>query len=82
MFGSEYFFNQVDSREAIDSFFHGGEILPAYMLTGEVRPYNERAGIFEAIFPSQSVFKGGKFQRITPMLNWHLSDNARMQLSL
>jgi phosphate-selective porin OprO/OprP len=102
MFGSEYFFNQVDSKETKDPFFHGGEIFAAYLLTGEIRPYNEKAGIFEAVSPSHSVFKGGKgawelvlrysyvdldsgsieggkFQRITPMVNWHLSDNARME---
>jgi phosphate-selective porin OprO/OprP len=102
MFGSEYFFNKVDSKETNDPFFHGGEILAAYLLTGEVRPYNEKAGLFEAVSPTQSVFNGGKgawelvlrysyvdldsglinggkFQRITPMVNWHLSDNARME---
>lgn len=102
MFGSEYFFNQVDSKERKNPFFHGGEIFASYLLTGEIRPYNEKAGIFEAISPSQSVFKGGKgawelvlrysyvdlddgqiqggkFQRITPMVNWHLSDNSRME---
>lgn len=102
MFGSEYYFNQVDSDKTNDPFFHGGDIFAAYLITGEVRDYNEKAGLFEAVSPATSVFKGGKgawelilrysyvdlesgdidggkFQRITPMVNWHLSDNARLE---
>ena len=100
--GSEYFFNQVASREMNDPFFHGGEVFVAYTLTGETRPYNARGGFFEKISPEQSVFEGGigaweavlrysyadldsgpiqggTFWRITPVLNWHMSDNVRLE---
>lgn len=102
MFGGEYFVNQVNSQQANNPFFHGGEVLAAWIVTGETRPYNKKQGIFEAISPARSVFKGGKgavelvlrysyvdlddnninggkFRRITPMVNWHLSDNARLE---
>jgi len=102
MFGMEYFFNKVDSKQEKNPFFHGGEIFTSYLLTGESRPYNNKGGYFEAVSPARSVFKGGKgawelvmrlsyvdlddknieggtFRRITPMVNWHLSDNARLE---
>lgn len=102
MFGGEYFVNQVTSHKADNPVFHGGEVLAAWILTGETRPYNKKQGIFEAVAPNRSVFKGGKgaielvlrysyvdlddnnieggkFRRITPMVNWHMSDNARLE---
>jgi phosphate-selective porin OprO/OprP len=102
MFGMEYFFNQVASREEHDPFFHGGEIFLSYFLTGETKPYNLASAIFERISPTTSVFEGGtgawefvlrysyadldskniqggKFQRITPMVNWYLSENVRLE---
>lgn len=59
MFGSEYFLNKVSSQQTNDPFFHGGEIFAAYLLTGEIRRYNERGAFFESILPSRPVFKGG-----------------------
>lgn len=102
LFGSEYFVNKVNSTTAENPCFHGGEILAAWILTGESRSYNKKQAIFEAVSPAQSVFNngpgavelvlrysyvdlddqnidGGKFRRITPMVNWHLSDNARLE---
>jgi phosphate-selective porin OprO/OprP len=102
MFGTEYFFNSVGSRETGDPFFHGGEIFVAHLLTGETRPYNVRGAYFDRISPARTVFEGGpgawelvlrlsyvdldsgpiqggKFWRITPMVNWHLSDNVRLE---
>ena len=102
MFGMEYFFNQVQSDEANDPFFHGGEVFVSYLLTGETKPYNLRGGYFERTSPASTVFEGGPgawefvlrysyadldsqaihggtFQRITPMVNWHLSDNIRLE---
>ena len=102
MFGMEYFFNQVQSEEENDPFFHGGEVFVSYLLTGETKPYNLRGGYFERTSPMRTVFEGGQgawelvlrysyadldsqairggtFQRITPMVNWHLSDNVRLE---
>jgi phosphate-selective porin OprO/OprP len=59
MFGMEYIFNQVASRETGDPFFHGGEVFVAYTPTGEVRPYNTKGGYFGRISPNRTVFEGG-----------------------
>ena len=102
VFGMEYFFNQVNSQEENDPFLHGGEVLLAYLLTGETRPYNARGAYFDRVSPSRPVFEGGpgawelvlrysysdlddrgidggKFWRLTPMVNWHLSDHVRLE---
>ena len=102
MFGMEYFFNQVQSKEANDPFFHGGDIFVSYLLTGEIKSYNLRGAYFERTSPARTVFEGGPgawefvlrysyadldsqsihggtFQRITPVVNWHLSDNVRLE---
>lgn len=104
MFGMEYFFNQVRSRETGDPFFHGGEVFLAWIATGEVRPYNTSTTTFERVSPARTVFEGGpgawefvvrfsysdldsraiqggRFWRITPMVNWHLSDNVRLEFT-
>jgi phosphate-selective porin OprO/OprP len=104
MFGMEYFFNQVASKQTDNPLFHGGEIFAAWLITGEVRPYNARGGYFERISPSRPVFSGGpgawelvlrfsytdldsgtihggKFWRLTPVVNWHMSDNVRLEFS-
>jgi len=104
LFGMEYFFNQVRSREADDPFFHGGEAFVAWIATGEVRPYNTTTTTFDRVSPARTVFeggpgawefvlrysysdldsrdiRGGKFWRITPMVNWHLSDNVRLEFA-
>jgi phosphate-selective porin OprO/OprP len=100
--GMEYFFNQVQSEEENDPFFHGGEVFVSYLLTGETKPYNLRGAYFERTSPAQTVFEGGpgawelvlrmsyadldskdihggRFWRVTPMINWHLSDNIRLE---
>jgi phosphate-selective porin OprO/OprP len=103
MVGMEYYFNRVRSDEAGDPFFHGGEVLVAYLLTGETRPYHARGAYFNRVSPSRPVFEGGpgawelvlrysysdlasraidggRFWRVTPMVNWHLSDHVRLEL--
>jgi len=102
--GMEYYLNYVASRETGDPVFRGGEIFAAYLLTGEVRPYNARGAYFDRVSPNRPVFsggpgawelvlrysytdldsgtvRGGKFWRITPMVNWHLSDNVRLEMA-
>lgn len=102
MFGMEYFFNANKAPESGDPFFHGGEVMAAYLLTGETRPYNGRGGYFERVSPARPVFQGGRgawelvtrfsyadfksrsidggiFWRLTPMMNWHMSDNIRLE---
>jgi phosphate-selective porin OprO/OprP len=102
--GSEYFLNQVQSPQTGNPLFHGGELILAYTLTGEVRPYNAKGAFFEAISPNRSLFEGGpgawelvlrnsyvdmdsgtisggRFWRITPMVNWHMSDQVRFEFA-
>jgi phosphate-selective porin OprO/OprP len=102
MFGTEYFFTKVKAPESSDPFFHGGEVLMAWLMTGETRPYNVKGGYFDRVTPARSVFSGGPgawelvtrfsysdmdsgpihggtFWRFTPMVNWHLSANVRLE---
>jgi len=102
--GFEYFVNNVNSEETQNPMFQGGEIFAAYMLTGEVHPYNSKGAYFEAVVPKRSAFdgglgafeavlrysysdfnsgliKGGRFARITPMMNWYLSEVVRLEFA-
>jgi phosphate-selective porin OprO/OprP len=104
LYGTEYYVEQVNSREATDPFFHGGDAFVAWIVTGETRPYAAPLGTFRAVSPARPVFQGGpgafeavlrvsyidldsdslsggKFWRVTPMVNWHLSDQARLEVS-
>jgi len=101
--GTEYFLSAVTAPTYNNPFFHGGEAIVAYIVTGETRPYNARGTYFERVTPARPVFKGGPgawelvtrfsysdldsgpiqggtFWRLTPMLNWHLSGNARFEV--
>ena len=104
VFGFEYFLHQVSSKQTGNPFLHGGEVLAAYLITGETRPYNRKGGHFDRISPLRPVFsggwgawevvcrfsysdlddhaiQGGTFWRITPMLNWYLTDNIRLEFT-
>lgn len=103
LFGMEYYVNKAEAPDSGDPLLHGGEVLMAYTLTGETKPYNARGGYFERLSPARSVFeggpgawevvtrfsysdmdsqsiRGGTFWRLTPMVNWHLSNNVRLEL--
>jgi phosphate-selective porin OprO/OprP len=100
--GAEYFFNTNEAIDAGDPKFHGGELLLAWLITGETRPYNGRGAYFERVSPSRTVVdggpgawelvtrfsyadfddenvRGGRFWRFTPMVNWHMTDNVRLE---
>ena len=104
LLGTEYFFQWANAPESGDPFFHGGEVVVTYLLTGETRAYNTRGGFFNQVSPAKSVFRGGpgaweavlrasyidldggtlrggRFWRITPMVNWHLSDRLRLEFT-
>jgi phosphate-selective porin OprO/OprP len=104
LFGSEYWFQNVNSPENGDPVFHGGDIVATWLITGETREYNTVGGFFKGILPKKSVFeggpgaieavlrfsyidlnygtvRGGKFWRFTPMVNWHVSDNIRLEFA-
>lgn len=59
MAGTEYYFHQVRAEQRGDPYFHGGEVVATYILTGETRPYNRRGAFFQGVIPSRSVFEGG-----------------------
>jgi phosphate-selective porin OprO/OprP len=104
LFGSEYFIQDVASNETGNPFFHGGDAIVSWLITGETRADNTVGGFFKAVSPAKTVFeggpgaweavfrvsyidldsgvlKGGKFLRFTPMVNWHMSDNLRLELT-
>ena len=104
LFGSEYWFQDVDAPEKGNPRFHGGEVVATWLLTGETRAYNTAGGFFKGISPNKPLFNGGlgaweavlrisyidmtdaeitggRFWRITPMMNWHISDNLRLEFT-
>jgi phosphate-selective porin OprO and OprP len=104
LFGSEYFVQWNDAPKSGNPVFNGGNVVATWLITGEIRPYKERGGIFDQVSPARTVFEGGhgaielvnnfsyinldsgtltggKFWRYTPMLNWYLSDNIRLEFA-
>jgi phosphate-selective porin OprO/OprP len=104
LLGTEYSWLFVDSPETGDPSFHGGEVVVAWLVTGETRSYNTVGSYFRAVSPERTVIQGGpgawemvlkfsyadldggsleggKFWRVTPMLNWHLTDNVRLEFA-
>jgi phosphate-selective porin OprO and OprP len=58
LFGGSYYFVQTEASEG-DHQFNGGDLWASWLLTGEVRKYNTRGGLFDFVYPKRSVFKGG-----------------------
>ena len=104
LFGTEYFFQWADAPEAGDPIFHGGDVVAAWLLTGETRAYNTRGGSSKpcprrgpcsraarapgrrscgsptstsTAATSRAASSGGSPR----MVNWHLSDNVRLELA-
>jgi len=55
----EYVINQVDAPAAGDPSFTGYHVTANYILTGEMRGYNKRSGLFRPVPVSKSVNDGG-----------------------
>jgi len=104
LFGSEYFVQKAKAPSSGDPWFHGGDVVASWLVTGEKRAYNTRGGFFNQVSPARTVFeggpgawelvarfsyidldggtiRGGRFWRFTPMVNWHLSDQVRVELA-
>jgi phosphate-selective porin OprO/OprP len=102
LLGGEYDFEIVHPDSSGDRVFHAGDVVAAWLITGETRAYNARGGHFEPVSPNRTVFEGGpgaweavlhlsyidlddrdiqggKLFRLTPMMNWYLSDNVRLE---
>jgi phosphate-selective porin OprO/OprP len=103
MYGTEYYWQFVNSPETGDPTFQGGEIYASWFFTGETRGYNTNGGYFKGISPRKTLFEGGPgaleavvrfsysdfndsgieggaFWRITPQVNWYISDWSRIEL--
>jgi len=57
--GSEFNLHSFNSPSTNDPKFFGADILFAYTLTGENRPYNSTGSIFGFMPVEKSIFKGG-----------------------
>jgi phosphate-selective porin OprO/OprP len=58
--GSEYTQTKVDSPEYGDPTFDGYWIGLSWVLTGEMRAYNKKSGVFGGVPVSRSVYQSGK----------------------
>jgi phosphate-selective porin OprO/OprP len=56
---SQYVFNDVDAPELGSPDFTGYYVTASWALTGEMRGYNRKSGIFNALPISKSVYQGG-----------------------
>jgi phosphate-selective porin OprO and OprP len=104
LFGSEYWWMNINSPSTGNPTVSGGDILGTWVITGETRPYNTIGGLFKDISPRKDIFdggkgavevglrfsntdlnskgiQGGKFKRLTPVVNWYLSDNIRLEFN-
>ena len=72
----EYVINQIDAAEV--SRFDGFHITASYVLTGEMRPYNKRNGLFRPVPVSKPVTCGGwgAWEVATRFSNVDLTDGA------
>jgi phosphate-selective porin OprO and OprP len=58
LFGGAYYFVGTEAPEG-NHQFQGGDMWASWLLTGEVRKYNTRGGLFDFVYPKSSFFKGG-----------------------
>ena len=60
LFGAEYNFQDIDALDGQHPRFQGGNLIAAWILTGETRPYNAAGGgYFTDFSPKHPVFEGG-----------------------
>jgi phosphate-selective porin OprO/OprP len=59
LFGGAYYFVGTEAPQG-NHRFHGGDMWASWLMTGEVRKYNTRGGLFDFVYPKSSLFKGGK----------------------
>jgi len=58
LYGGAYYFVRTEAPEG-NHKFQGGDIWASWLMTGEVRKYNTRGGLFDFVYPKSSFFKGG-----------------------
>jgi len=60
LFGGEYNFQDIDALDGQHPRFQGGNLIAAWIVTGETRPYNVAGGgYFTDFSPKRPVFEGG-----------------------
>lgn len=60
LFGGEYNWQYVDPKAGgRDLAFHAGDVVAAWLITGETRGYDARGGYFKPVSPDRTVFEGG-----------------------
>ncbi|RKX45064.1 MAG: hypothetical protein DRP64_05325 [Verrucomicrobia bacterium] len=59
LLNGEYVINRVDAPADGDPTFTGYHVTANYVLTGEMRPYNKRSGLFRPVPVSKPVNDGG-----------------------
>jgi phosphate-selective porin OprO/OprP len=59
LLGSEYWAQFVNSPSTGNPTFNGGDVVMAWVLTGESRAFNTVGGFFTAVSPNRPVFSGG-----------------------
>ena len=57
---SEYFRNNVKNPALADPRFDGYYVSASWILTGEMRPYNRKNGLFGPVPIAKTVYQGGK----------------------
>ncbi len=74
----EYIQSTVDSSVHNTLNFNGYNVTASYVLTGEVRPYNKRSGIFEKVYTARDVNTGGwgKFEIYSQWSSLDLNDKS------
>lgn len=59
LFGTEYIMQKANAPESGNPFFHGGDVVATWLITGETRAYNTRGGFFNQVSPARTVLEGG-----------------------
>lgn len=59
LFGSEYYWQKVDSPQMNNPLFHGGDAIVSWVITGETRSYNTVGGYFRSIAPAKTILQHG-----------------------
>ncbi len=60
LFGAEYNWQDIDALDGQHPRFQGGNLIAAWIVTGETRPYNAAGGAYFTDFsPKHPVFEGG-----------------------
>ena len=56
--GGAYYFVKTEAPQG-NHQFQGGDIWASWLMTGEIRKYNTRGGLFDFVYPKSNFFKGG-----------------------